>query len=81
MGQISPLDQQIFNSAFNDCSVTVIYSGVIITDVSVICDGPPPTLIVLCRCDRVLWDYSDLFYCGALPFSLFHSSAKTLPEL
>lgn len=33
MGQISPLDELISSSAFNDCSVTVIYSGVIITDV------------------------------------------------
>lgn len=40
MGQISPLDQLISNFAFNDCSVTVIYSGVIITDVLLLCDGP-----------------------------------------
>lgn len=40
MGQISPLDQLIFNSAFNDCSVTVIYSGVITADVLLVCDGP-----------------------------------------
>lgn len=39
MGQISPLDQLISNSAFNDCSVTVIYSGIIITDVLLLCDG------------------------------------------
>lgn len=47
MGQISPLDQLISNSAFNDCSVTVIYSGVIITDVLLLCDGlsaPRPSL-------------------------------------
>lgn len=48
MGQISPLDQLISNSAFNDCSVTVIYSGIIITDMLLLCDGrsapsaPPP---------------------------------------
>lgn len=44
MGQISPLDQLISSSAFNDCSVTVIYSGVIIADVLLLCDGPsgPP---------------------------------------
>lgn len=40
MGQISPLDQLISNSAFNNCSVTVIYSGVIITDVLLLCDWP-----------------------------------------
>lgn len=40
MGQISPLDQLISSTAFNDCSVTVIYSGVIITDVLLLCDGP-----------------------------------------
>lgn len=40
MGRISPLDQLISSSAFNDCSVTVIYSGVIITDVLLLCDGP-----------------------------------------
>lgn len=40
MGQISPLDQPICSSAFNDCSVTVIYSGVIITDVLLLCDRP-----------------------------------------
>ena len=54
--QICPLDQPISNSAFNDCSVTVIYSGVIITDVLLLRDGPsgsPFALIVLCRCDRV----------------------------
>lgn len=55
MGQISPLDLLISNSAFNNCSVTVIYSGVIITDVLLLCDWPvgPLALIVLCRCDRV----------------------------
>lgn len=70
MGQISPLDQLISSSAFNECSVTVIYSGVIITDVLLLCDGPSAliTLIVPCRCDRVFWDYSSLFYCGALHF-------------
>lgn len=70
MGQISLLDQLISNSAFNDCSVTVIYSGVIITDVLLLCDGPsaPLALIVLCRCDCVFWKYSSLFNCGALPF-------------
>ena len=26
----------------------------------------PLALIVLCRCDRVFWDYSSLFTCGAL---------------
>lgn len=73
MGQISPLDQLISNSAFNDCSVTVIYSGVIITDVLLLCDGPsaPLTLIVPCRRDRVFWNYSSLFYCGALHFCRF----------
>ena len=40
MGQISPQDQLISNSTFDDCSVTVIYSGVIITAVLLICDGP-----------------------------------------
>lgn len=40
MGQISPQDQPISNSTFNDCSVTVIYSGVIITDVLLFSDGP-----------------------------------------
>lgn len=81
MGQISPLDQLISSSAFNDCSVTVIYSGVIITDVLLLCDGPsapPRSLIVPCRCDRVFWDYSSLFYCGAsrLFFVVVSSSAK-----
>lgn len=74
MGQISPLDQLISNSAFNDCSVTVIYSGVIITDVLLLCDWPvggPLALIVLCRRDRVFWDYSSLFCCGALHFCCF----------
>lgn len=36
------LDQSISNSAFNNCSVTVIYSGVIITDVLLLCDWPVP---------------------------------------
>lgn len=42
MGQIGPLDQLISSSAFNNCSVTVIYSGVIITDVLLLCDWPVP---------------------------------------
>lgn len=72
MGQISPLDQLIYNSAFNNCSVTVIYSGVIITDVLLLCDWPvgPLALIVLCRCDRVFWDYSGLFLLWCFAFSL-----------
>lgn len=42
MGQISPVDQLISSSAFSNCSVTVIYSGVIITDVLLLCDWPVP---------------------------------------
>lgn len=55
MGQISPLDQLISSSAFNDCSVTVIYSGVIITDVLLLCDrlsAPAPSLF---RADVVVF--------------------------
>lgn len=80
MGQISLLDQLISNSAFNNCSVTVIYSGVIITDVLLLCDWPvalpPPPLIVLCRRDRVLWDYSSLFCCWCFGIFVVSSSAK-----
>lgn len=60
MGQISL--QLISSSAFDDCSVTVIYSGVTITDVLLL------ALTVPCRCDRVFWDYSGLLKCGALHF-------------
>lgn len=77
MGQISRLDQLISSSAFNDCSVTVIYLGVIITDVLLLCGGPL-SLIVPCRCDRVFWDYSSLFFCGALHFFAVSSCAEKM---
>lgn len=49
MGQISPLDQLISTSAFNNCSVTVIYSGVIVTECySFVMACGPLALIVLC---------------------------------
>lgn len=67
MGQISL--QLISSSAFDDCSVTVIYSGVIIIDALLL------ALTVLCRCDRVFWDYSGLIKCGALHFFVVSSSA------
>lgn len=52
MGQISPLDPLISNSAFNDCSVTVIYSGVIIPDVLLLCAGCRPPLP---HCSVPMW--------------------------
>lgn len=55
MGQISPLDQLISNSAFNDCSVTVIYSGVIITDVLLLRDGPLAPLPSLFCADVIVF--------------------------
>lgn len=55
MGQISPLDQLISSSAFNDCSVTVIYSGVIITDVLLLCDGPAAPSPSLFRADVIVF--------------------------
>lgn len=55
MGQISPLDQLISSSAFNDCSVTVIYSGVTITDVLLLCDGPSAPLPSLFRADVIVF--------------------------
>lgn len=74
MGQISLLDQLISNSAFNNCSVTVIYSGVIITDVLLLCDWPvalpPPSSF----CADVIVFYGTTpasFAVGALAFLLF----------
>lgn len=55
MGQISPLDQLISNSAFNDCSVTVIYSGVIITDVLLLRDCPSAPLPSLFCADVIVF--------------------------
>ncbi len=83
MGQISLLDQLISNSAFNDCSVTVIYSGVIITDVLLLRDGPSASLalIVLCRCDCVFGNTSASFYCGALHFCCISSAKCTFASV
>lgn len=75
--QICPLDQPISNSAFNDCSVTVIYSGVIITDVLLLRDGPsapPPSPSSFCADVIVFFrDYSGLFLLWCFAFFLFFS--------
>lgn len=78
MGQISPLDQLISNSAFNDCSVTVIYSGVIITDVLLRCDGPSAPAPSLFRADVIVFfgDYSSLFLLWCFAFLLFQVLLK-----
>ena len=72
--QICPLDQPISNSAFNDCSVTVIYSGVIITDVLLLRDGPsapPPSPSSFCADVIVFFrDYSGLFLLWCFAFFL-----------
>lgn len=75
--QICPLDQPISKSAFNDCSVTVIYSGVIITDVLLLRDGPsapPPSPSLFCADVIVFFrDYSGLFLLWCFAFFLFFS--------
>lgn len=81
MGQISPLDQLISSSAFNDCSVTVIYSGVIITDVLLLCDGPAAPSPSLFRADVIVFFGTTpasftvvlcVFFCCCFQFCLMH---------
>lgn len=77
MGQISPLDQLISNSAFNDCSVTVIYSGVIITDVLLLCDGPSaPSPSSLCADVIVFFGTTSASFTVVLCIFVVSSSAK-----
>lgn len=77
MGQISPLDQLISNSAFNDCSVTVIYSGVIITDVLLLCDGPSaPSPSSFCADVIVFFGTTSASFTVVLCFFVVTSSAK-----
>lgn len=55
MGQFNLLDQLSSKSAFNDCSVTGIYSGVIlITDVLLLCKGRVTPWPPLLSCAHVI---------------------------
>lgn len=77
MSQISPLEL-ISNSAFNDCSVTVICSAVIITVVLLLCDwpiGPSPSLF---RADvlMVFWDFTPAPIAVPLCILVVSCSAK-----
>lgn len=55
MGLISALGQLISSSTFNDCSVTVIYSGTIITDVLLLCERPSATSPSLLCADVIMF--------------------------
>ena len=73
MGQISPRDQLISNSAFINCSVTVINSGVIVTDVLLLCDAPPTGPSPSSSCADVIMffgNYSSLFWLWCFAFLL-----------
>lgn len=77
MGQISPQDQLISSSAFNDCSVTVIYSGVIITDMLLLCDGPSaPSPSLFCADVIVFFGTTPASFTVVLCIFVVSSSAK-----
>lgn len=77
MGQISPLDQLISSSAFNDCSVTVISSRIIITDVLLLCDCPSaPSPSLFCANVIAFFGTTPTSFTVVLCIFVVSSSAK-----